>query len=160
MDWKDDIRKFADLLKNIRPLFLVGRGASLATVGIGALIVKESDHFHAEGMSSAALRHGPFEMLGNDTLVLVSAGDAKTQALNQRLLHDIRQQDGRADLVDKNVALSCGRIAEYGPSVRQIMEILLAEMITLALQAGCQPGRFELASKVTTIELRGRQRDL
>ena len=51
------------LLNNTRHLFLVGRGASLASVATGALIIKESDHFHAEGMSSAAFRHGPFEML-------------------------------------------------------------------------------------------------
>ena len=53
----------ANKLRRIRHLFFVGRGASLAAVGTGALIIKESDHFHAEGMSSAAFRHGPFEML-------------------------------------------------------------------------------------------------
>src|SRR5208282_662117 len=59
-DWKDYVHTLAQVLKNTRHLFLVGRGASLATAGTGALIVKESDHFHAEGMSSAAFRHGPF----------------------------------------------------------------------------------------------------
>jgi hypothetical protein len=50
--------------------------------------------------------------------------------------------------------LPCCRIAEHGTSVRQILEILPVEMITLALalQAGREPGRFELASKVTTTE--------
>ena len=153
-DWKDYVRTLAEVLKNTRHLFLVGRGASLATVGTGALIVKESDHFHAEGMSSAAFRHGPFEMLGSETFVLVFAGDAKTRDLNQRLLHDIHEQEGRAELVDKDASLPCCRIAEHGTSVRQILEILPVEMITLALalQAGREPGRFELASKVTTTE--------
>jgi glutamine---fructose-6-phosphate transaminase (isomerizing) len=153
-DWKDYVRTLAQLLENTRHLFLVGRGASLATVGTGALIVKESDHFHAEGMSSAAFRHGPFEMLGRETFVLVFAGDAKTRDLNQRLLDDIRQQGGRAELVDNDASLACCRIAEGSPSVRPILEILPVEMITLALalQAGREPGRFELASKVTTTE--------
>ncbi|MGB8012128.1 MAG: SIS domain-containing protein [Terriglobales bacterium] len=153
-DWKDHVRTLAQLLQNTRHLFLVGRGASLATVGTGALIVKESDHFHAEGMSSAAFRHGPFEMLGSETFVLVFAGDAKTRNLNQRLLDDIRQQEGRAEIVDRDASLPCCRIAEHSPSVRQILEILPVEMITLALalQAGREPGRFELASKVTTTE--------
>lgn len=153
-DWKDHVHTLAQVLKNTRHLFLVGRGASLATVGTGALIVKESDHFHAEGMSSAAFRHGPFEMLGSETFVLVFAGDAKTRDLNQRLLHDIHQQEKRAELVDEDASLPCCRIAEHGPSVRQILEILPVEMITLALalQAGREPGRFELASKVTTTE--------
>lgn len=153
-NWKDYVDTLAQLLKSTRHLFLVGRGASLATVGTGALIVKESDHFHAEGMSSAAFRHGPFEMLGSEIFVLVFAGDAKTRDLNQRLLCDIRQQEGRAELVDKDASLPCCRIAEHGPSLRQILEILPVEMITLALalQAGREPGRFELASKITTTE--------
>jgi glucosamine--fructose-6-phosphate aminotransferase (isomerizing) len=153
-DWQDNVRTLAGLLGNARHLFLVGRGASLATVGTGALIVKESDHFHAEGMSSAAFRHGPFEMLGSETFVLVFAGDAKTRDLNHRLLHDIQQQEGRAEFVGKDASLPCCRVAEHGPGVRQILEILPVEMITLALalQAGREPGRFELASKVTTTE--------
>jgi len=153
-DWKDYVHTLAQLLENTRHLFLVGRGASLATVGTGALIVKESDHFHAEGMSSAAFRHGPFEMLGSETFVLVFAGDAKTRDLNQRLLHDIQQQEGRAEFVDKDASLPCCRIPEHGPSIRQILEILPVQMITLALalQAGREAGRFELASKVTTTE--------
>ena len=63
-DWKAYVQDLASRLQNMRHLFLVGRGTSLAAVGTGALIVKESDRFHAEGMSSAAFRHGPFEMLG------------------------------------------------------------------------------------------------
>jgi glutamine---fructose-6-phosphate transaminase (isomerizing) len=153
-DWKDYVYTLAQVLKNTRHLFLVGRGASLATAGTGALIVKESDHFHAEGMSSAAFRHGPFEMLGSETFVLVFAGDTKTRDLNRRLLHDIQQEQGRAELVDKDASFPCCRIVEHGPKVRQILEILPVEMITLALalQAGREPGRFELASKVTTTE--------
>lgn len=153
-DWKNYVHTLAQVLNHARHLFLVGRGASLATVGTGALIVKESDHFHAEGMSSAAFRHGPFEMLGRETFVLVFAGDARTRDLNQRLLCDIRQQEGRAEIVDGDADLSCCRTAEHGPSIRQILEMLPVQMITLALaaQAGREPGRFELASKVTTTE--------
>ena len=59
-DWKKRVADVAERLSGIRDLFLVGRGTSLAAVGAGALVIKESDHFHAEGMSSAAFRHGPF----------------------------------------------------------------------------------------------------
>jgi glutamine---fructose-6-phosphate transaminase (isomerizing) len=153
-DWKHYVHILAESLRNIRHLFLVGRGASLATVGTGALIVKESDHFHAEGMSSAAFRHGPYEMLSKETFVLVFAGDAKTRDLNQRLLTDILQQEGRAELVDRDAPSPACRLGEHGPAIRQILEMLPVQMITLALaaQAGREPGRFELASKVTTTE--------
>jgi glucosamine--fructose-6-phosphate aminotransferase (isomerizing) len=135
-------------------MFLVGRGASLAAAGTGALIVKESDHFHAEGMSSAAFRHGPLEMLSDEIFVVVFTGDAKTRDLNHRLLTDIEQGGGHAEFVGENSRLGSFRIAEREASIRSILEILPVQMITLALAAiaGREPGRFDLASKVTTTE--------
>src|SRR5258708_37701397 len=99
--WKNHVQSLAQLLKGTRNLFLVGRGSSLAAVGTGALIVKEAAHFHAEGMSSAAFRHGPFEMLSKDTFVLVFSGDARARDLNRRLLEDIRERQGRAEFVSE-----------------------------------------------------------
>jgi len=152
--WKDHVLSLAQPLRNIRDFFLVGRGSSLAAVGTGALIIKESDHFHAEGMSSAAFRHGPFEMLSDETFVLVFAGDSKTGDLNRRLVEDIREQQGRAELVSQGEALVPYTLP-VGPQVlHPILEILPVQMITLALAArvGREPGRFERASKVTTKE--------
>ena len=153
-DWKSYVQTLVHTLSGVRHLFLVGRGASLAAVGTGALIVKEADHFHAEGMSSAAFRHGPFEMLSEETFVLVFSGDSRTRQLNSRLLGDIQQQGGRAEFVGETAASECFRLKDYGQSVRPIVEILPVQMITLALaiHAGREPGKFELATKVTTTE--------
>jgi glucosamine--fructose-6-phosphate aminotransferase (isomerizing) len=152
--WKRHVQDLAQLLEGIRHMFLVGRGASLAAVGTGALIVKESDHFHGEGMSSAAFRHGPFEMLSDGTFVLVFAGANKTRDLNQRLFEDIREQQGRAELVAEGAASPPFALPNASRSIHPILEILPVQMITLALaaQAGREPGRFELATKVTTRE--------
>ena len=84
-NWGTHVQRLGERLRGVRRLFLVGRGPSLASVGTGALIVKEADHFPAEGMSSAAFRHGPFEMVGKDTFVVVFAGEKKTQKLNRGL---------------------------------------------------------------------------
>lgn len=153
-DWQAYVISMAERLKRIRHLFLVGRGSSLAAVGTGALIVKESDHFHAEGMSSAAFRHGPLEMLSEETFVVVFAGDDRTRDLNHRLLADIQQGGGHAELVGEASSLEGFRLADHGSSVRPILEILPIQMVTLALGAlaGREPGKFELATKVTTTE--------
>jgi glucosamine--fructose-6-phosphate aminotransferase (isomerizing) len=153
-EWKDHVQSLAHRLEGIRQLFLVGRGPSLAAVGAGALIVKESDHFHAEGMSSAAFRHGPFEMLNQETFVLVFAGDGRTQDLNRRLLEDVRKQRGRGELVNEGAEFGACRLPAAPQSIQAILEILPAQMITLALaaQAGREAGRFELATKVTRTE--------
>lgn len=153
-NWKTYVQDLAQMLQGIRHLFLVGRGSSLAAVGTGALIVKESDHFHAEGMSSAAFRHGPFEMLSDETFVLVFSGEHKTRDLNQRLFEDVHQQQGRAELVGEGAASSSCALPTAPRSIHPILEILPVQMVTLALaaQVGREPGRFELASKVTTKE--------
>jgi len=153
-DWKSYVISLAQKLARIRHLFLVGRGASLAAVGTGALIVKESDHFHAEGMSSAAFRHGPLEMLSEEMFVVVFSGDDKTRELNHRLLADVRQAGGHAELVGETSSLDSFRLADHGSSVRPVLQILPIQMITLALAALAlrEPGRFELATKVTTTE--------
>lgn len=152
--WENHVNELLDLLKGSRHLFLVGRGPSLAAVGTGALIVKEADRFHAEGMSSAAFRHGPLEMLSRQMFVLIFSGNGKTRDLNLSLLGDIEKQRGRAALISENAA-GCACCLPSGPaSIQPVMEILPVQMITLALgaQAGREPGRFEFASKVTTKE--------
>jgi glucosamine--fructose-6-phosphate aminotransferase (isomerizing) len=151
--WKEYVSILAENFDGMRHLFLVGRGASLAAVGTGALIIKESAHFHAEGMSSAAFRHGPFEMLGKETFVVVFSGDVRTRELNQRLLADIRQAGGRAELLGAPASLDCFRLPDH-KSILPILEILPIQMITLALAslAGREPGRFDRAAKITTTE--------
>lgn len=152
--WKNHVGILAKELHRIRHLFLVGRGASLATVGTGALIIKESAHFYAEGMSSAAFRHGPFEMLSEDTLVVVFSGDERTRDLNRRLMSDIKQSGGLAEFIGEESSVAPFRLETHDDSIRPILEILPVQMITIALAAlaNREAGKFERAAKITTTE--------
>jgi glucosamine--fructose-6-phosphate aminotransferase (isomerizing) len=141
-------------LVRIRHLFMVGRGLSLASAGAGALVIKEAAHFHAEGMSCAAFRHGPLEMMASDILVLIYKGAAATADLNMRLMVDIIAAGGQAQMVLMSDNPSPFNIP-YSPEVlRPILEILPAQQIALALSAihGHQAGMFEHSNKVTTTE--------
>jgi glutamine---fructose-6-phosphate transaminase (isomerizing) len=152
--WKSHIWNLTDLLGGIRDLFLAGRGRSLAAVGTGALVIKEADHFHAEGMSSAAFRHGPFEMLSQEVFVAVFAGDEKTRQLNDALVADVRKAGARAEVIGERSAFESFRLGEYDPAIRPILEILPVQMITIALAAlaGREAGKFERATKITRTE--------
>lgn len=152
--WEGHVISLLEKLRGVRHLFLAGRGASLAAAGTGGLVVKESVHFHAEGMSSAGFRHGPFEMLSPETFVLVFSGDQSTCALNARLVRDITEQGGRSELVGEDAPSEVFRLPLAEPAVRPILEILPVQMITLALaaQKGREPGKFERASKITAVE--------
>jgi glucosamine--fructose-6-phosphate aminotransferase (isomerizing) len=152
-DWKKHVDELIGTLSGVGDLFLVGRGESLAAAQAGALTIKESTHFHAEGMSSAAFRHGPFEMLKEGVFVGVFAGDAKTRELNERLVKDVSGTAARAVLFAED-AEGVFRLPTVADALRPMVEILPVQMMTLALAslAGREAGKFERATKVTAVE--------
>jgi glucosamine--fructose-6-phosphate aminotransferase (isomerizing) len=83
-DWRDHAGRALDELDGMRQIYYAGRGASLATVGTAGLTTKESARFPAEGMSSAAFRHGPLELADERVFLLVFEGDPRTAKLNHR----------------------------------------------------------------------------
>jgi glucosamine--fructose-6-phosphate aminotransferase (isomerizing) len=144
------------VLEGVRQIYLAGRGMSITSAGVGGLILKESVHIAAEGMSSAAFRHGPFEMIGPETFVLVFAGCGETVRLNHKLQSDVVAAGGRTNLVgpDPLGQPDVFTLPACPDPALQIMEILPVQMMTLALAdlRNLQAGSFSLASKVTTIE--------
>jgi len=152
--WPTHVEEFAALLREVRDIFLVGRGSSLAAACTGALIIKESDHFHAEAMSSAAFRHGPFEMLERGRFVGIFGGAGKTRNLNDGLLEDVARMPAASVMFAADSAQPACRLPEVAGIAKQIAEILPIQMITLALAALAhrEPGKFERATKVTAVE--------
>jgi glutamine---fructose-6-phosphate transaminase (isomerizing) len=151
--WEKHVDELKEMLRGVRDVFLVGRGESLAAAQTGALTIKESTHFHAEGMSSAAFRHGPFEMLKEGIFVGVFAGDAKTRELNERLVKDVSGTAARAVLFGED-AEGVFRLPKVSDALRPVLEVLPVQMMTLALAAlaGREAGKFERATKVTAVE--------
>jgi len=152
--WRANCELLVDRLRGMRHLFLTGRGGSLSAVGTGALIIKEAARVHAEGMSSAAFRHGPIEMLRPDMLIAVYRGDGRTQELNHRLTRDLLARGAHCYEIGKDASLQAFRLAECEPPLRPILEILPVQMMTLALAAlvGREAGHFEQATKITGTE--------
>ena len=74
--WRAHVEWLAERLDGVRAVYYTGRGASLAAAGAAGLITKESTHRPSEGMSGAAFRHGPMEMLDADVFLLAFAGAA------------------------------------------------------------------------------------
>lgn len=152
--WRDHVDELLRLLQHASQMFLVGRGTSLSTTGAGGLIIKEAARFHAEGMSSAAFRHGPLEMVNRELFVLVFKGDERSADLNTRIASEVRALGGKSELVSEDSPITALRIPQAGDLFRPIMEMLPVQMITLALaaQKGLEAGSFLHISKVTSIE--------
>jgi glutamine---fructose-6-phosphate transaminase (isomerizing) len=152
--WREHVTDWLALIHGIQSVFITGRGESLATTATAGLILKESTRHHAEGMSCAAFRHGPLEMVGESSLVLVYAGDPRVRALNRRLFQDVLRLGGRAVWASTSPASPRAlRLPRTCPALAPLVEILPVQMLSLALAArdGREAGRFERASKITTI---------
>ena len=61
----------ASPLRKAPSMFLLGKGKEEAIAKEGALKLKEIAHIHAEGYSTAALKHGPFGLLESNMPVLI-----------------------------------------------------------------------------------------
>lgn len=153
-NWWRHVRSLEKRLDGIENIFLVGRGDSVATAGVGGLIVKESAHFHAEGMSAGAFRHGPFEILSDRVLALVFTGRSQTAELNHRLVRLIREVGGQAELVGTDTRRAAFRLPHVPADLLPYLEILPIQMLTLALASrdGREAGKFATTTKVITTE--------
>jgi glucosamine--fructose-6-phosphate aminotransferase (isomerizing) len=152
--WRSHVEELAVLLDGARAVFYFGRGPSLATVGAAGLITKEAAHVPSEGMSGGAFRHGPMEILDGAVFVLGFAGDARTRALSESLVADVRAAGGRAHLAAEDASVAALRLPAVPDVARPVVELLPVEMITLALAAldGREAGTFRVGGKVTTTE--------
>lgn len=152
-DWQAKVAQLAGEFTEIRHLFLAGRGASLAAVATGAIILKESTRLQAEGMSAPEFRHGLFELIGPGFHALIFAGDPATAPLNESLVRDVRRMSGRAVLIGETVEPGPFRLPALPPRLRPMAEMLPVQVLSLALaaNAGHVPGDFERASKVTVV---------
>jgi glucosamine--fructose-6-phosphate aminotransferase (isomerizing) len=152
--WRSHVEWLAGRLDGVRAVYYAGRGPSLAAAATAGLITKESTHRPAEGMSGAAFRHGPMEMLDAGVFLLAFAGAARTRALNEALVADARAAGARAFLAADDAAEPAVRLPVVPDLARPVVELLPVEMVTLALAAldGREAGRFERVTKVTATE--------
>ena len=152
--WQSHVNEAQESLDGTRYLVLVGRGTSLAAAGTGGLIIKESAHFPAEGMSCAAFRHGPLEMASPELFVLVFLGIGPGMGLNRKLVEDVIAAGGKSALVGASENPGIFSLALVASPALPFLEILPAQMLSLALANlnGWEAGRFSHSGKVTDVE--------
>lgn len=148
------IEEAQNCLRATRHIVLVGRGPSIASAGTGGLIIKEAARFPAEGMSAAAFRHGPLEMVNDALTLFVFQGDERSAPLSARLVSDVSALGAAAYLIGEDAAPQFIRLPSTTDLLRPILEILPVQIVTLALAAreGHEAGAFFHASKVTSVE--------
>jgi glucosamine--fructose-6-phosphate aminotransferase (isomerizing) len=137
-------------------LLFVGRGASLAAVWTGAMVMKEAAKWAVEGMSAAQFRHGPLELADSNLALVVFEGSPATAAFNRSLAVEVQRLGGKVMWISsrEDADLPTMTIPQGADIARPIFEILPLQMLSIALaeQNGVVPGKFRNMGKVTTTE--------
>ena len=71
--WAEQTRELAGMLQDAQTMLYLGRGIHYAIAREGALKLKESAYFQAEGFPTGELKHGPNALVGPDAPVVVLA---------------------------------------------------------------------------------------
>ncbi|WP_282277297.1 SIS domain-containing protein [Stenotrophomonas sp. PS02297] len=93
--WQCDWTSLTDGLVDAHNLFVVGRGPGLAAAQEAALKFKETCGLHAEGYSSAEVKHGPMALVGEDFPVLAFAQPDETGAGTRALADEFGARGAR-----------------------------------------------------------------
>jgi len=141
------------------PLYLLGRGASLASVYEGALLLHETAKAAAVSMSCGQFRHGPVEAVSGAFRAVVFGTSEKTRGLDRSLADDLVRMGAKVRWIGpdghgEGHAPSLVPWPEVSPSLAAIFEIVPLQFTAygLALWRGIVPGDFRYASEVTAAE--------
>ncbi|WP_313249285.1 SIS domain-containing protein [Stenotrophomonas acidaminiphila] len=93
--WQCDWSALTQGLVDAHNLFVVGRGPGLAAAQEAALKFKETCGLHAEGYSSAEVKHGPMALVGRDFPVLAFAQPDETGAGTRALADEFAARGAR-----------------------------------------------------------------
>ena len=69
----NDIRRLASNISNTKQMFILGRGNMKFIADEGSLKIKEIAYIHCEGYAGGSLKHGPFALIDNETVIILLA---------------------------------------------------------------------------------------
>lgn len=134
------------------PVYVAGRGPGLAIAAEAALKLKETNALHAEAVSAAEIRHGPFALAGSDLRVVMFAQrDAAFEGLKQ-LAVDLKQRGSRVLFISADRSLGGPDVGEDAEPVLELLSMLLRFYLLVnaaALRRGRSPDAPPMLTKVT-----------
>ena len=145
-----------DLFKAARPIYLLGRGASIASALAGELALEEMSRRPAVAMATGLFRQGPLEVVDDRFRAVMFAGSGEAARLNLQLARDlIRHGAGLAWVGSTPLegALNITLPDLPGP-ILPLLEAVPGYVLAhdLARYQGIEPGRVRFIQKVITGE--------
>lgn len=150
--WQADWSALSDRLREVRGLYVVGRGLGLGIAQEAALKFKETCGLHAEAFSAAEVRHGPMALAGPGFPFVVFRQSDETEASIEALVADVLGRGGEVFLagppVPGAIPLPCEAAHPVIEPMLQIQSFYRA-VNALSLARGLDPDAPPHLSKVT-----------
>lgn len=142
----------ASFLDGEGPVYVIGRGPGLAVAAEAALKLKETNGLHAESVSAAEIRHGPFALVGPPLRAIVFAPrDAAFPGLTT-LAADLARRGASVLLISSDPALPGAHVPADDEPVLELIAMLLCFYLlanAAALRRGRSPDRPPMLTKIT-----------
>jgi len=141
------------------PLYVLGRGASLASVAAAALALQEIAKAPAIGMSAASFRHGPVEVVDEQFQGIIFGSQRDTADLDAALAEDVSRMKGAVRWIGppvgtREIVPLCPWPANVPNRFASVFEIIPMQIAAcqLAERRSVIPGEFRHAPAITLSE--------
>jgi glucosamine--fructose-6-phosphate aminotransferase (isomerizing) len=147
-DWS----KAVAFLDGDGPVYVAGRGPGLAIAAEAALKLKETSGLHAEAVSAAEIRHGPYALAGpNLRAIIFAQRDAAFDGL-KALAIDLVQRGASVMLVSTDTSCPGVHVPRDDEPVLELIGMLSRFYLfanDAAIRRGRSPDRPPMLSKIT-----------
>jgi len=131
----EPIKKAAEILRDSKSVFYLGRGINYPIALEGALKLKEISYIHAEGYPAAEVKHGPIALVGENFPVIFFAPKTKNYEKILSNMQEIKARKGKIIVVvnedDDNLNSFADAVIKIPSSSEEISVILNAVVLQL-----------------------------
>ena len=149
------LENLADMLKDKKDIFLIGRSLGLPTALEGALKIKEVSYIHAEGLAGGELKHGTLALIEkNVPVIVISTNETRKNILNNAL--EIKARGGfiigfnseNSEVYDYFIKMP------HLENMEPILGIIPIQILAyyLAVKRGCDPDKPRNLAKSVTVK--------
>ena len=145
------IKEISRTIKDTNSIFILGKGKEEAVAKEGALKIKEITYIHAEGYSSAALKHGPFGLIVEGLPIILLDVNEKYREKNENVFQEVSARGANVlKISDENGELIINKNQTFGGVLANVYIQLISYYC--AIEKGFNPDFPRNLAKVVTVE--------
>ena len=149
-------QELVDLFADARPIYLLGRGPSIASTHAGALVIEETSRHSVTPMATGLFRQGPIEVVDERFRGMIFEGTGEPARLSKVLAAELTRRGASIAWVGSSQLSAALQInlPELPAHLLPLVEVIPCQVLAhdLAERAGFTPGSVRYIQKVITGE--------